>query len=270
MMFIILFSLVKAFAGQPSHWSHLIEISERHEFYKNHEIIIKPKDSWQSLFGLVYMDLNFQRLKDCVFYRVPGIENGRLKIITIAAKEKCDDFTLKEADQEYHDIKSLQFSTLDNELKLDFGLVDFSLEKWTGHFQSPFIKPTPQLYLSSAEFKAPKIILLANGVNSRPLPLKAFPKEGSVCHDINEDCEEISPSQCNDCQNGWYEVPNGCTQGPKYCGRHQCGKKGQPACRRGMIWQKTELSFECRLDSSFAYCSKGLTVQCGGKKAYCR
>jgi hypothetical protein len=269
MYLILLFSL-NIYAGEPIHWSHLLELSDRHEFYQNHEAIIKPKDSWQTLFGLVYIDRNIQRLKDCVFYRVPGLELGNLKIKTIPAVEKCEDYLLKDGDKEIHDIKSLEFSALNNELKIDLSFADFRSEKWEAHFQTAFTRPVPAMHLSSAELKSPKIILLAPAVDTKMTSNQNFPQDGSLCHDINEDCEEVKPSSCHDCQNGWYEIPNGCRQGPKYCGQHYCGGKDQPACRRGMVWQKKEINFECRMDSSFAYCSKGLKIFCDGKKAYCR
>lgn len=62
----LLFSF-NLFASQPAHWTNLFEVSDRHEFYENHESIIKPRDSWQTLFGLVYIDREIQRIKDCVF-----------------------------------------------------------------------------------------------------------------------------------------------------------------------------------------------------------
>lgn len=268
-LLILLFSF-NLFAARPAHWANLFEVSDRHEFYENHESIIKPKDSWQTLFGLVYIDRELQRIKDCVYFRVPGHENGILKIKTISAQEKCEDYLLKDGDKEYIDVKALQFAIFEHELKIDLSFADFRTEKWIAKFQSSFSKPEPMMGLSSAEFKSPKIILLAPSLNKVKVTKKPFPEVNSLCHDINEDCEELKPSSCADCATGWYEIPNGCSQGPKFCGVLQCGKKDQPACRRGMKWQRKEISADCRIDSSFAYCSKGFAVHCDGKKAYCR
>lgn len=268
--YLMLLLSFNVFAAQPTHWANLFEVSDRHEFYENHESIVKPKDSWQTLFGLVYIDRNLQRIKDCVFFRVPGHENGILKIKTIPAQEKCDEHLLKDGDREFVDVKSLQFAVFEHELKIDMSFADFRTEKWMAKFQSSFNNPGPEMGLSSAEFKSPKLILLAPAVNSVQVTRKAFPPDNTLCHDINEDCEELKPSSCNDCQNGWYEIPNGCSQSPKFCGILQCGKKDQPACRRGLKWQRKEISADCRVDSSFAYCSKGLAVHCEGKRAFCR
>jgi hypothetical protein len=266
-----IFATISTWAAQPTYWSHLLEVTERHEFYQNHEALIKPKDSWQHLFSLVYIDSDVNRLKDCVFYKVPGQESGILKIKTITASENCEKHLLLPSENEVAAIKSLSFALLDSGLNLDITFDDFRSEKWQAKVQSSFTKPVPKMSMSSAEFKTPPIIFLAPKSSAKALPKKAFLKNGSVCHAINEDCAEVSPIQCDQCSEGWYEIPNGCTHGPKYCGRLECGGKDQPACRRGMRWQKKdEVTYECRMDSSFAYCSKGFTVQCDGKKAYCR
>lgn len=269
MMILILLSSIFAFAQEPIHWSNLLKLSERHEFYKDHEAIISPKDSWQYLFSVLYVDRNLTKVKDCVFYRVPGLDKGILKIKTVQKDTSCESFLLKPGDREIPDVISLQFSITDNKLSLDLSFKDYRTEKWKGAFQGSFEKPQAKMGLSSAEFKGPKVILLARESNLKETP-RPFLKVGSLCHDINEDCEAKAPSACSSCEEGWYEVPNGCVSGPKYCGRAKCGAKDQPACRRGMKWQRKDEVFECRIDSSFAYCNKGLTVTCDGKKAFCR
>jgi hypothetical protein len=269
MMVLLMLLSFSVFASEPTHWSHLLEVSERHEFYQNKELITKPKNSWQMLFGLVYLDRNLVRLKDCIFYHVPGIENGILKIKTISALDKCEEFILKDGDIEIKNIKSLEFTLLENHLKIYLSYTDFRSEKWSAKFQSSYDKPQTGMNLSSAEFKSPKIIMLAPVSNPDLAKKNSFLKYGSLCHDVNEDCEVVKTSICNRCEYGWYEVPNGCPQGPKYCGNHKCGGKGEPACRRGGKWQRKTEEFDCRVNSSFAYCSKGHKVRCEGQKAFC-
>jgi hypothetical protein len=266
---ILLFSL-QVFAGAPAHWSHLMEISDRHEFYQNNETLLKPKDSWQSLFGLNYLDRNLKQLKDCIFYRVPGVDEGLLKIKTISAFELCEEYLLLPGDREVGAIKSLQFSVAPDKLSIDMSFSDFRNEKWEGSFQGSYARPKAQMHLSSAEFKSPKIIFLAAVSKEAVTQKKYFLKQNSICHDINEDCQENKASQCDQCPSGWYEIPNGCGQGPKFCGIHNCGNKGRPACRRGMTWQKSSEDFDCIKDASFAYCAKGLAIHCEGQKAFCR
>lgn len=258
------------FAQEPVHWSHLLKLSERHEFYKDHEAIVSPKDSWQFLFAVEYIDTDLNKIKDCVFYFVPGVDSGVLKMKTLGAEEKCEDYLLKPADREIPEITSLQYGITDSKVTLDLSFKDYRTEKWQGSFQGAFQKPEAKMSLSSAEYKSPKLILLAPKLTVVAEVKRPLLKKGTVCQNINEDCEEVGKLNCRDCEDGWFEIPNGCPVSPKYCGRAVCGGKDQPACYRGTKWQGKEEPFECRIDSSFAYCSQGLKVQCDGKKAFCR
>ncbi len=266
MIFILSYSLK---ANEPMHWAYVNAVQNRHEFYLNNEVISKPQDAWQILFSLLYIDSGLKKLKDCIYYRVPGEEAGILKIKTMSSSSSCDESILSPGDREIKNIKSLQFSVTDKEINLDFTLSDFQNHKWQARLPDSFGVKIPQMQTSSAEFKSAKIILLAPEQNIK-VPENQNYQPNTLCHNINEDCMEVSTSFCSQCPAGWYEIPNGCSEGPKYCGMLECGGKGRPACRRGMKWQRNEKSFDCRIDSTFAYCSKGLTVTCEGKKAFCR
>lgn len=260
-----------ALADAPIHWNHMMSISDRHEFYANNEMIMKPKDSWQTLFAVVYTDLSLKEIKDCVFYRVPGASPGILKFKTILSSDQCDKYILSPGDRETTGIRSLQFSTSPERLIMHMTFPKYRNEKWDIKIVNKFESPAPKMHLSSAEFKSPELIFLAPEKELKSVTLTKNLGPHTFCHEINDDCEEMRPSSCSECPEGWYEVPNGCFDGPKFCGRLNCGKKDEPACRRGMVWQrKEEQDFDCRMDSSFAYCAKGLTITCQGKLAYCR
>lgn len=256
-------------ANEPMQWSYISSVSDRHEFYKNYEVIAKPKDAWQILFSLQYVDSNLKKLKDCIYYRVPGESPGVLKIKSMSASSPCDESILSPGDREIKNIKSLQFSVTEKEIDLDFTLGDFQNHKWQAKLPDLSGIKVPKMQTSSAEYKSTKILLLSPEQNVKVLQIENY-KNNTLCHDINEDCMEVSSSFCSQCPKGWYEIPNGCPEGPKYCGILECGGKNQPACRRGMKWQRKEENFDCRTNSTFAYCSKGLTVACEGKKAFCR
>lgn len=268
-LFLLLVSL-QTFAAEPLHWGYALEVSERHEFYKNLEPVLKPKDSWQQLFAIVYVDGNLRRLKDCVFFKVPGSEAGVLKIKSVSASSQCEDHLFTAGDRELPGVKSLQFESSAAALKLDITFNDFRNEKWVANFQDLSSKEVPKLSTSSAAVRSPKIILLAPVSDVQVSTSQVFFKSGTVCHDVHESCEARSPSVCDQCADGWYEVPNGCPTGPKFCGRHRCGLKDRPACRRGMKWQRETSGHDCNQDSSFAYCARGLKVVCEGKRAFCR
>lgn len=268
-LFILLFSW-SVWAEAPLHWANILEVNDRHEFYQNHEVIDKPADAWQTLFSLVYLDGELRKLKDCVYYRVPGKDEGVLKIKTMGFSEKCDDHILNQGDKEITGIKTLEFSVYDRNVTVNMNLSNFKTEIWESKVHGIFRKPIPEMSMSSVEFKSPKMIFLAPKTDIRVNGRESFLKDKTLCHDVNEDCQEVSKSVCNKCENGWYEVPNGCESGPKFCGPYVCGGKDQPACRRGMKWQKKDNPFDCRTDASYAYCSGGLKVVCEGQKAFCR
>jgi hypothetical protein len=266
MIFIFILSAL-TFADPPGRWEFATAIVEKHEFYTNGEVVTKPANSWQSLFAVSYLDSSFRNLKDCVFYRVPGDEPGKIKIKTLTGEKDCNSEILSPGDSEIENISNLRFMTSDNSASVDF-LRETKNESWKVSASKEWKKPEPKLLMSSADFKSSRMIYLAPARESvvRLSPLK----DGVICHDINLDCEEISRSKCDQCENGWTEIPNGCVNAPKMCGATGCGSKDLPACRRGVVWQRKEVDSDCRMDASFAWCAKGLLVNCDGDKAYCR
>lgn len=252
----------------PVHWSGAQEVRERHEFYRENEVITKPKGTWQTLFAVVFVDRTLKLQKDCVYYRVPGETDGALKLRALGLDESCETHIDEPGDTELQHLKSLQFS-LGTELVLHFTGDRFRSTRWVVPMLNRGAKKEPELFMSSAEYRSPKLIFLAP-VRKGPASTAKVAKSGELCHAVSDDCKEVSPSTCEQCAEGWYEVPNGCAQGPKYCGVASCGQKNRPACRRGMRWQRLRKRFECTTDQSFVFCAPGLTVQCEGARAYCR
>jgi hypothetical protein len=265
-IFFMIFSTL-LFAGSPRSWEFARSIVDRHEFYTNSEDIREPANTWQSLFAVTYLDSSFQYFKDCIFYRVPGDEPGKIKIKTMAIDKDCVSEILSPGDMEMDGISHLRFKTDDNSASVEFQK-NAKLESWKILPAKERKNPDPKPLMSSADFKSPRMIYLAPARNDS-IKMTGL-KDGTLCHNINQDCEEISKSSCDQCVNGWVEIPNGCLSGPKKCGASGCGGKDLPACRRGMAWQRKDKHFDCRVDSSFAWCSKGLAVFCDGDKAYCR
>jgi len=269
MFFILLTQLI--WAQTPEHWNQSIRIVEKHEFYKNNEVILKPKDSWQTLFGILYRDENLGEMKDCVFYFVPGVDPGVLKIKKTSPDVPCDELIFQDSDRQWTNLKSIQFSFEYNVLTLFLTLQDYSIEKWQVSLLSTYQNPVPKLFMSSAEYRSGSMIVFGQGSKYlfQLLKMKKTLKNGDICHVVNESCEVKGSSTCSMCEAGWFEIPNGCKVSPKFCGIHNCGTKNRPACRRGMTYQKQKIDFNCRGDQSFVYCRKGLKVQCQGQLAYC-
>lgn len=270
MLFFVTLISFFAYTAEPVHWNYLVSIDEQHEFYESSTPLDKPKNSWQVLFSLTYLDKSLNYLKDCVYYRIPGDEPGILKIKTMAFEEPCDKSVFIKGDQEITGVKSLQFTLGEKEIAIDFSTSDFKNEKWIARFQTSFQQPEAKMHLSSSEFKSPKIIYLAPENKTVKKSKESLIDDKTVCHEIDDDCGETSPNLCSQCKHGWFEVPNGCPVGPKVCGTLNCGDKDGPACRRGNKWQRIETALDCQTDSSFAYCKKGLKVVCEGRKAFCR
>ena len=264
----LIFSLT-VFADAPIYWSSAFKISERHEFYPDSAVVEKPKDSWQVLFAVVYPDSQLGLHKDCVLYRVPGKEPGELKITKLPESTPCESVLFKPADHEWKSIKSLEFATNNNTIELTMILPKYKSEVWNVKLINLGVQVTPAMNMSSVEYKSPKTILLAPGTMMKDMKPHFSFKNGDLCHEVSDNCE-AKPSRCIDCPSGWYEIPNGCVQGPKYCGHVECGTKNAPACRRGIEWQKTKTKFSCVDDTSFAICSPGLKIQCEGTMAWCR
>lgn len=267
-IFLLLLSLF-SFADSPRKWENAKSIVERHEFYPNNEVILKPQNSWQPLFALTFLDSNFHMSKDCVYYRVPGDEPGRLKIRTISEEKDCNSEILAPGDVEIEQVTDFRFSTDSQSVSLDFRQAGKPL-KWKVSTMKDWQRPAPRALLSSADFRSPRVTYLASAVTQEKEKKLTGLKDREVCHDIASDCSERSVSRCRSCDHGWREIPNGCMTGPKVCGAARCGVKDAPACRRGLIWQRKEMKPDCRTDSSFAWCAKGLQVSCDGDRAFCR
>jgi hypothetical protein len=264
--FLFLFFWHVAEASPPPRWNMAVSVVERHEFYRAGENMIKPAGAWQTLFAIQFVDRALRRFKDCVYFRVPGAEPGVLKVKVVSMRESCDKFMFQAGDIEVREITAMHFTDGPGKVSLHLSRKGFRPDRWDIQLRNSFQRPSPRQQLSSAEFKGPKFVFLTGARDLQAEVLKADAK----CHDVDDSCLELKPSNCHACPEGWYEVPNGCPQGPKFCGRHNCGEKNMPACRRGMQWQRKDKSYDCRTDTSFAYCAPGLSVQCEGALAYCR
>jgi hypothetical protein len=267
MILFLLFLTITARADFPRRWENAKGLVERHEFYADGEMLTKPADTWQTLFALTFLDGSFHLSKDCVFFRVPGDEPGILKMKIVPANESCVNQILSHGDQEIKNISDLKMKTSGGSVELEFHS-DGKKNTWKFSLLKDWKRPEVKPLLSSADFKSPGVIYLSQE-NSGAAMLKGI-NDGEICHDISNDCSEKAPSVCSECEHGWQEIPNGCAIGPKICGPLTCGRKNQPACRRGYVWQRKEHRSDCRINSDFAWCSKGLSVFCDGDRAWCR
>jgi hypothetical protein len=260
-----------AFNEVIERWGQAYQIQDKHEYYKPFEVLKKPQESWQILFSVKVLSENLTPLKDCVYYYVSNTE-GVLKVKTIEGREKCADYLFQQGDFELKNLRSLQYS-VENGISLIVTYKDFSFDKWEIKLTGRPKKIVPKLLTSSSHFKiGSSYILLSKDVLPADRVKKNQVKQTGICHHINENCQELTISQCSLCEKGWYEVPNGCPRGPKYCGIDFCGLKGKHACIKGKIAlrQKKLVKLNCEENLKYFYCSKGALLQCEGSVAVCR
>ena len=264
---LLLFICQVSFAASPEQWTAALEIVDRHEFYKDDEPIDKPKGSWELLFSVKYPSRDLRMIKDCVFYRVPGLERAELRLRTLPASTACDLNAPSIQETAVSELESVIFSANTSEAKLHLRFSKTKSETWSVELPAHGQAQAPGLLDSSSGVRSASVVLLSKlRDDSKALILK----DGEACFKVSELCQPTSASQCHLCATGWYEIPTGCKSGPKYCGSIDCGTKNQPACLRGKKYQRKNAEYECRRDSSFAYCQKGLTIQCEGNLAFCR
>lgn len=256
-----------AFGSSPPHWDQARSIRDRHEFIADNVEVIRPEESWQLLFAVTYVDADLRSSKDCLYYRIPGSKPGELKIRTMALEADCHREILSPGKWEQAGVSKLRLKTTPSGIRLDFS-VNQKATTWEIFLPGAWKKPEPKLLLSSADYRSPRLIYLAPKSGAGKVTGGLADKV--LCHDVGSDCREKSPSRCSDCANGFREIPNGCLVGPKVCGFEDCGGKDQAACRRGYVWQRKDLEFDCRTEASFAFCQKGFRISCDGDRAYCR
>lgn len=89
----------------------------------------------------------------------------------------------------------------------------------------------------------------------------------TFCHRVDKKCNNITKNTCNKCKFGFYEVVDfSCSQGgSKICGINNCGKKGEPACKRSGISNMNPIMNFCYDGSPAGFCQPGLLTICDGR-----
>lgn len=245
-------------------WSFPLELSsvyeqlEVHEFYKENELINRPRDAWQTIasFSVVNSDLSLSKV--CFKYRPADEAKGIFRVELHSMNQKCDH-----EGKFLHEINSLfgiQFQR-SPDFKIIFSHKDFTQSSWT--IPIPRKKKELSLLDTPDNYWGESVLFLTNEVEKKELI-----KDGTKCLNVADDCSVIGTSSCHQCANGSLEAPNGCLVGPRYCSSAECGTKGNPACRKGVKFQKKR-TLDCRRDDSFAFCAGEGTPTCQGQEVWC-
>lgn len=225
-------------------WLGRVKVDEVHQGYRANEAVLAPAGTWQTLFAVV-----LSKEKHCVHAKVPvKSKRGELRIVVVPLNQTCLGSWESAAMWERRDLRSLQFFAAQAELRL----------AWTGEDGR----------VQSLSSRLPDI----RGVFFYP--------PNSTSHDIGiklvGEINDVFPANpctftegtCQLCRYGVYRVKG--AEPEFYCGIDRCGEANQPACQRGIRWQKSRGPFSCRGQNDHVFCDQGLRVECQGEVALCR
>lgn len=233
------------------------ELIETHEFYQDNELIQRPLDAWQAIaaFSTVNTDLSLSKV--CLKYYLKSQTEGTFRVEKKSMTENCSG--AGEIISEIKNLRGLQFQRTPH-FKITFTYQNFSTSEWNISLRKKNdlrLLETPDRHLDET------VLFVSSGSENTGLL-----KDGTQCLKVLDDCTVEGTSVCHQCENGFLEAPNGCLISSQYCLKGSCGKKGGPACRRGVKFLRKRV-LDCRTDASFAFCEAGSTPVCQGQEVWC-
>lgn len=281
-LILILLLISSSLLAQESNWQKrwwgVTQFTDIFPGYTEGKDISHPEGSVQSIIGLISYALDMKPYKDCLAYEVPFKgEMGILFIVKTHLTTPCEEVVITGRREDASPAKSFSLKIKEKTLELHF--TDKRFRSHQVNLQLPSLqqKRAGEKFQSFVQKKWGRAVMIltpnseAESINYRGnLKDEWGQKNLFLCQNVSDDCD-VSTSECDKCRYGFFQVPNGCLQGgPKYCGVDQCGRKGMPACQRGFVYQnQTMEKMDCRLDTSFAFCRRGLRVRCQGSLAVC-
>jgi hypothetical protein len=266
---LIIFSLFLSCEEQKSNhffdqtqkrWIATTSIEKINTNYKDLSLIISPKETVQALLKINFLDSNFNEVSDCLFYKIPKINEGELFIVENPKNVSCMDLV---ADTPFVKMKNIRNFGIEISsflrLKIDLEKIDYKLLNLAS-------KRTKKILSSSSRRK----ILVASSVNYKLE--KEELSDGSICFDINDECSETVKDHCDRCKGSFYlVVARACSSRfQKRCGESICGSKNNPACIRGFKTSGVKPENYCINDSPVGFCNTGLRVVCINSVLMCQ
>jgi hypothetical protein len=205
--------------------------------------------SWGVAGSVEYLlGVDFVNSRSCLFYKVSDKSDGELYGVMTKDGVDCQNVINDSPVFSIGKIRSMSVKKNNSTFNFYYTLENFKEDQFSF---------TQKKYIGM-EF------LINQGSQKQKLA------DGVVCSHFDVDCNEIVKSNCDSCENAWYEIYNGCKLGgKKICGAITCGSRGNPACLRGITYQRKRVDYKCREDDSFVFCAKGLKINCQGEEAYC-
>ena len=246
------------FEKTSSRWIYTSNISWVNGHYQGSEKILSPKGTYQSIFEVEFIDANFNKSYDCIQFYIPKNESdGELTIVRNPEHENCSRLIGNTGYAQIKDIRNFGFELNEDILKLKVDEYRFEYK-----LLNLIKESSPKLLESSIIDSSVSGVLIASKVSySKSKPLL---EDGSICFDIDDECNEILKNRCSDCNGGFFEVvASKCgIKRKRICGINKCGQKNQPACFRGYLASGINPANYCISDSPVSFCNKGLNVVC--------
>ncbi len=240
--------------------SYKIEIKNE-QIKPSMDLIIRPVNTWVALFKIYYLIDDFKQKSLCLIYKIPFKKSlGILKIIELDnIKDKCTDHLLDQAQYHIGEISELSID-LKSDNKID---LQIKIKRIKHNF-------SVSLPHSMHNMGSPDVLLVPIiNSNEKQLPFPAI-NDNERCHTLDENCNVIKNYECDNCQNGWYEVlETKCLKvRNKFCGPIKCGEKGQFACIRGLEnIDALSNKYVCSPENKLGFCNRSLTLICKNKKS---
>lgn len=211
----------------------------------------------------------------CLFYRTPlGKKLGALRL-NKKNESGCREAFSENVMVELEDVESLEFVELNHrERKLG------RLQEWVIKGESEEKAFRWRIFaplIATEKGKVPEKLSSFSARTVKPVEAYRQSRKGlydqryadgkaTFCHRVDENCEDIEDFSCRSCRYGWYEVVDySCPQGgSKLCGPSRCGRRGEPACPRGLEENSKARSeaVVCEKGSKAGLCEQGLETHC--------
>lgn len=252
-------------------WLAATHISWINEHYPQDEKILRPKATLQPIMQINFIDRDFNAVSDCLFYYVPDDgDNGELKIVANKTNSNCKDLI---AEKPYSTVSGIiNFGYEYNEkIKSEINL---TLKIDTERYNYNFLNATKNEYSEDKLSSSVKKKKYINGTITSSVSYnldQALIKDGEICYDIADNCNELIRDKCSRCQHSFFQVvATKCkNKFRRICGKDKCGSRNNPACLRGYKAAGISPENYCINGSPLGICQEGLKVVCVNNTLMC-
>jgi hypothetical protein len=224
-------------------WSYAVEVVDRHPSLLTGTRIGGPASTWQTLLGVVLPGKSVHAFhRHCLHLRVPTKGDGILRVTLMAPEQSCAGAWEGTRVWEATGVDDVRVTVDGMEVRL-----------W-------WSDPSARQFRTRGQAVAGVFLFSPYSDPTGMTGATALWLDGHAC--------DLVDGTCRRCQNGFLRVIG--EKDLYRCGVDRCGEVGQPACPRGVRWQKGRGPFGCRGDDGHVFCAKGLKIECLGSEAYCR